>query len=560
MLCTGTPGTMASSISSLPPELWSQIRENLTFKDICAMRLSCRAMNIGTCHYFAHEIFHELYLTLTSEGLRELEYVAHHEIFSQHVKRLWIVPSLCSAQYTWTLDDIKRQIQVQKYLQQSNLEFEPVRREQFLRHRGGPVGAMDVSKSTLRRATRTPDLALLLELPAEDQYAIYRGAVLDHFRVILSSAEDTSAEKTRLQDALESCLPLLSNLRTVGLRHFKEHRDNDSTRRFPRTMMGISTLKSQLGFNPVYPPGLKDDDHRSSFTRGSLFQSYILSTLLAALGRTRNRIATLETCGGMMVDDGISLTPSEEKTLIPVLQELQHLCVCILSAYTQDSERQSLDKAEEELAFLLQQSAFWKERKNHPALKKNRLLPLLAKTAPEIQSLDLTMLPAHNMFYSPPLEQDFDPRLADAHFDWISQHFKCSRLSTLTLRHIIVTVTCFKELLKTALPTLKHLTLDCLTWTSDIKIQRPQTSDFQDEGVRICRGAFVYLRDYSRIQNLSIGRMCYRHQPMTVLSEFHPPRPRGPPPLRGAIPYWKRYDINKDTVSLEKWIDGLVIT
>ena len=77
---------MASSISSLPPELLSQIRENLTFKDICAMRLSCRAMNIGTCHYFAHEIFHELYLTLTSEGLRELEYVAHHEIFSQHVK------------------------------------------------------------------------------------------------------------------------------------------------------------------------------------------------------------------------------------------------------------------------------------------------------------------------------------------------------------------------------------------------------------------------------------------------------------------------------------------
>lgn len=435
-----------------------------------------------------------------------------------------------------------------------------MRRDQFLRHRGGPVGVMDVSKRTLRRATRTPDLASLSELPAEDQYAIYRDAVLDHFRVFLSSPEDTSAEKTRLQDALESCLPLLSNLHTVGLRHFKEHRDNDSTRRFPRTMMGISTLKSQLGFNPVYPPGLKDDDHRSSFTRGSLFQSYILSTLLAALGRTRNRIATLETCGGMMVDDGISLTPSEEKTLIPVLQELQHLCVCILSAYTQDSERESLDKAEEELAFLLQQSAFWKERKNHPALKKNRLLPLLAKTAPEIQSLDLTMLPAHNMLYSPPLEQDFGPRLADAHFDWISQHFKFSRLSTLTLRHIIVTVSCFKELLKTALPTLKHLTLDCLTWTSDIKIQRPQTSDFQDEGVRICRGVFVYLRDYSRIQNLSIGRMCYRHQPMTVLSEFHPPRPRGPPPLRGGIPYWKRYDINKDTVSLEKWIDGLVIT
>lgn len=63
---------MEDSMNSLPPELWSQIYQSLAFKNVCAMRLSCRAMNIGTYHYFAHETFHEFYLTLTSEGLRAL--------------------------------------------------------------------------------------------------------------------------------------------------------------------------------------------------------------------------------------------------------------------------------------------------------------------------------------------------------------------------------------------------------------------------------------------------------------------------------------------------------
>jgi hypothetical protein len=77
---------MEHFMNSLPPELWSQICQSMAFKNFCAMRLSCRAMNIGTYHYFARETFHEFYLALTSEGLRALEYVAHHEIFSQYVK------------------------------------------------------------------------------------------------------------------------------------------------------------------------------------------------------------------------------------------------------------------------------------------------------------------------------------------------------------------------------------------------------------------------------------------------------------------------------------------
>lgn len=90
---TGNP------MNSLPPELWSQICQSPAFENVCSIRLSCRAMNIGICHYFAHVVLHEFYLTLTSEGLRALEYVAHHEIFSQYVKRLWIVPSLFRADY-----------------------------------------------------------------------------------------------------------------------------------------------------------------------------------------------------------------------------------------------------------------------------------------------------------------------------------------------------------------------------------------------------------------------------------------------------------------------------
>ncbi|KAF9247741.1 hypothetical protein DTO013E5_3301 [Penicillium roqueforti] len=250
---------------------------------------------------------------------------------------------------------------------------------------------------------------------AESRYLIYKDAVVDHFNILLSSLEG-STTKTPLRDALESCLPSFSNLRMAGLRNYHGHQE-DETKRFPRIMRGIGSLRTQLGFNLVYP---------SSLTRGAD------KCARTTLGTTHTRIERLETSGGMMVDDELDLTPAEEEALTPILQRLQHLSVRISSAHTQDSERQHLREDKEEVAFLLQESVVWQERKNLPEREKKRLLPLFVQAAPSLESLDLTM---HLAGINPSLfcRQKAGLDLTDAHLDWISQQFKFSRLSVLSL-------------------------------------------------------------------------------------------------------------------------------
>lgn len=83
----------------LPPELWNQICQSLSIEEICALRLSCIAWSLGTYDYFADQLFHDFYLTLTSDGLRALEYVASHKIFSAHVKVSKLREPVHSMQY-----------------------------------------------------------------------------------------------------------------------------------------------------------------------------------------------------------------------------------------------------------------------------------------------------------------------------------------------------------------------------------------------------------------------------------------------------------------------------
>ncbi|KAJ5823309.1 hypothetical protein N7447_005649 [Penicillium robsamsonii] len=179
---------MRNAINSLPPELWNQICRRLKIKHVCALRLSCSAITLGTYDYFADRVFHDFYLALTSDGLRALKYVAGHGIFETHVKRLWIVPSLFCAGYTWTLDDIKRLVGLQK------------RNEQHLRQFSGPLPENLPHGIVLRqRTTIEMRLASHLKLPLEDRYVIYKDAVVDHFRVLLSSPNCMSTGKTRLK-------------------------------------------------------------------------------------------------------------------------------------------------------------------------------------------------------------------------------------------------------------------------------------------------------------------------------------------------------------------------
>ncbi|CAI7615908.1 unnamed protein product [Penicillium glandicola] len=577
---------MERSIRSLPIELWDQICQSLELQDLCALRQSCRALTVVTDRYFASYIFNEFYLVLTSDGLRELRYLADHKVFSKHVKKLWIVPSLFCANYTWTLDDFKRVVKSKKHM----------------RSRTKPALIKN-------RHTLAPDIAI------EDRYVIYKDAVRDHFQILLSSTDGTSSTKIPFQDALESCLPSFSNLCVAGLRNYYGHW---KSKKIPRRTIGIAKLQRQLGFNPIYPEppsNITSEQVRSSCSRGSLFQSYVFSTLMAALGTTQTRIETLETSGGMMVDDSLSLTLAEEQAFTPVLQQLQHLSVRILSAHTQDSERNQLCKDEEEVRFLLSprkksrlltlflprswkrkknhperatgglfslllprswkrrnnrhkgekngllplllpRSVSRKERKNHPERGRHRLLPLLAQAASSIESLELSMRLA-NSNHPSLCQHTSGLDLADAHFDWVARHFRFSRLSSLSLYHVVTTVPSFKKFLETALHTLKILTLGSITWTSDLTIDPMispyQRREHQDEGLRTCQEVCAYLRDHSLLNRLKITMWSYQRERIMLIDPVYEGRQSRSSFRPGTV----LYDAKWEEIDFPEWIDQL---
>ncbi|CAG8412651.1 unnamed protein product [Penicillium salamii] len=529
--------------SHLPPELWNQICQKLTMEDICALRLSCSAWKLRTYGYFADQVFHDFYLALTSDGLRALEWVAGHEVFSKYVKRLLVMPSLFGGDYTWVLDDIKRQVELQK------------RESQTCRPHPFSFTLRSLCHERDRPQRSIDDgLASRSKLSIEDRYMVYKDAVVDHFRVLLSSSDTPSTGKSRFRDTLESCLPSLSNLRAVGLRNFAGHSNDRTSRRYPMVVRGISNLRNQLGFNPVQPnvsPNALPYCARSSSCRGSLFQSYVFSTLLAALGTTQTRVAGIETSGGIMLDDGLSLTPSEEELLTPILKHLQKLSIRISSAHTQDNERQLLREDEEKSTLLLRDSGIWEEMKNRLETENNRLLPLLAQAAPAIKSLNLTMrAPGITL---PKLQHDcknFD--LPDAHFDWVSENFKFSRLTKLSLGDIIITVPLLKKFLQTTLHTLRYLNLELFVLTNEPETLITQEEELQDEGQRVWREVFGYLRDHSNIQYLRINNLGYRNKRILFRDPFHDVPTKYPRYSTSMC-----YDTSHDTISLGEWIDQL---
>lgn len=106
-------------------------------------------------------------------------------------------------------------------------------------------------------------------------------------------------------------------------------------------------------------------------------------------------------------------------------------------------------------------------------------------------------------------------------------------------------------MLQTALHTLKHLTLDSLTRTSDFRISKPLEREHKDESLRICREVVAYLRDHSRLQNMNIRAMAYQRAKITVVDPFHDRQ-------KIRLLYSSRcYNERHGTISFKEWIDQL---
>ncbi|KAJ5724677.1 hypothetical protein N7493_006405 [Penicillium malachiteum] len=390
----------------------------------------------------------------------------------------------------------------------------------------------------------------------EEQHQVYKDAVNGHLNVLLFPSDGTETHNAYLRDTLETYLSSFINLRLVGLRNFNGHATRLSIVDPPRKVRGLDRLRRQLDFNPVYPAEPLNAQYeyaRSSSFRGSAFQSYIFSTLLNAIAASHISIEALETCGGMMVDDALTVSPAEEQALKPIFQKLQYLSACISSAHTQEKERESLDQDERELGSVLEKSVIWKERKTLQKERKNRLLPLLALAAPSLKSLNLTMRLASLLETSLTWEKS-GLDLVDQHFEWISEHFHFSQLSSLSLSHLMVTLPSFSRMLHTTSSTLKDLKLAWLIWTSELKIPASgyARGEHREVGLRVIRDACDYIRDNFDLEYLQISQWQYQREKFHLRDPYHI---EGGSRRRDSSSRTATYNRTRDAISSGQWID-----
>lgn len=424
--------------------------------------------------------------------------------------------------------------------------------------RRGTLSGPSSRKRALPRRSTYRRLSSRSKLSMADRWKVYKDAVLDHFQVLLSSRETPSTGELCFRNTLERCLPSFSNLHTAGLRNHLSYLRDEKSKRYPMVTREISSLQNQLGFNPFSPNLLQNAAAvrgLKSPYQGGLFHSYVFSTLLVALGATQTRVAALENFDEIMVDDGLSLTTSEEEVVTPLLQQLESLSVRISSAHTQYDERQKLHKDGKKVKSLLRKWEIWEEKNNRPETEINRLLPLLAEAAPSIKSLDLTMstfdITLHEF-----LQDQSDLDLLDAHFDWVSENFKFRRLTKLSLGNIIATLPSLKKFLQTTLHTLQHLTFNSFILTSESNLLISREEELQNEGQRAWREIFVYLRVHCEIQYFEIKNLGYHSGYRKESILFEVPSHTGP----DEYPKSFRptcYDTSHDTISFGAWIDQL---
>ena len=80
-----------SGLPSLPVELLAQIAKFTESPDLCALRLTCRAIYQSSLHQFAHTFVHTLRTDLSPNSLARVEEAANDEIFCPCIRKLEIV-------------------------------------------------------------------------------------------------------------------------------------------------------------------------------------------------------------------------------------------------------------------------------------------------------------------------------------------------------------------------------------------------------------------------------------------------------------------------------------
>ncbi|PCG90285.1 Hypothetical protein PENO1_096740 [Penicillium occitanis (nom. inval.)] len=289
-----------TSLGSLPPELLIDICHDFELSDLCAIRLTCKAVALKTRECFAKHVFKIIHVAITTEGVQFLQKIATHE-FRIYVQELWILPGLFGGHHNWTAEDIAAQ------------------QERY------PVKTPQSDEIKLGFPYLPPP-----EIPIEDRFATYQRAVTDHLHT-----------HHTLRKTLESCLPLFPQLDTVGLWAPQGFYGVFSTERIRRKIRGVSRLKQQLGFDPLNPI-VYHHERKTRKPVSGMFGTDVLSALLVALATTNVRVKSLHADKvGIVVNTEVHLTSMERGLVTSFLQELQQLSLLLRCSHKEDEDSSS---------------------------------------------------------------------------------------------------------------------------------------------------------------------------------------------------------------------------
>lgn len=273
--CCSSGHAAEMTILSLPVELISQICNHLDIQQWFALRLSCRALYERSLEDFAENYYKKIRFIVSSESLHELEELSRSDGLREHVRELWMIPTVFGGTPNF-------------------------------------MGMVSVSSKSCQQVKGE-------ELKA--RYAVHEAMVADNSNLL--GLETFSIR-------LRGCLDRFQKLQIVGLAHYKTEFLLDP-RQQTVPFLGRRQMMSRIDFRfDIY--SLQSITYTDKESQIRERNSLALSKLFLALCGSSCRPRKLYTCGPDFCGDigpKIALTEEQYDSLLSALKNIDELHLCI---------------------------------------------------------------------------------------------------------------------------------------------------------------------------------------------------------------------------------------
>lgn len=343
------------------------------------------------------------------------------------------------------------------------------------------------------------------------------------------SNQCTILESGDLEERLSRCMRRFENLEAVGLRpcskEFLLSREKDTG----FLCLGLRQIRYLL---PYVKLSTYSHEETSEMVVRDIRRGHLFSALLNAMATCTQNLRRLHTCNGFecgLAPEDIYLTESEYEALLPSLQGLEHLHMCLHNV------------------------------RDYPdAVRLKGILDVLLTAAPSLMVLKFsqkTRSAAIGRFLGKAKHQILDPR----YFLETSQRIQFTQLVELHLDGIDITQSAIKSFLHSAAPNLKSLRMSALSLNDivpslgDPEIIIQLNDKIRGEAKELWRQVWNFFRDELSLQFLSMEHLSYRNHWLPLRDNTVPTVPQAKRAKREPA----SFDMQQSELPFEDWIDQL---